>query len=145
MYDKAAERGVEGHWIRVELQIRRLHAENMIKSILNLDDVGRSFSGVVNNYIRFIRNDDINPSRCSNIQYWDRFLRTAEKIRILESVGIEYNLKRIVNYLDKQAGNSLQTLVRSQSGDVSDLLNLIMRPRNLSKKQIDLIRFHEGV
>lgn len=140
IYDKAAERGLaDQHWIRVELQIRNNLAKNMILSILHLKDVGKSFCGVVNNYIRFIKIDHTRKEKCSFLQWWSRFVQTAEKIKIFISVGVEYNLQRIENYLNNQVGNSLQTYVKCKDGVIDDLMKIITKPRNLSKKQKDLI------
>jgi len=145
MYDKARERGLEDgtHWIRTELQIRDTHALNTVRSILTTQDIGRTFTGIVNNYLRFVNPTHTRACKCSNKRWWDRFLHTAEKISIFTRVGIEYNLKNIKTWVDKQVGNSLQTWVRCSDGDIGELLEVISKPRLLSRKQKDLIAQYE--
>jgi len=143
-YDKAREQGIDDmHWIRCEMQLRRKNALGMIKSILALNDIGKSYCGVLNNYLRFIKRDDVNISRCSNLKWWNQFVKSANKIRIFERPGIDYNLGRITEYIDNQVGNTLQTFIKCFDGDLSELINIVMKDRKLNKKQLDLIGFYE--
>lgn len=141
IYDKNAERGfTEGHWIRCELQLRDELALAMVKKLLHFD-TGRCFTGVLNNYIRYIKNDDNEKWRCSTTNWWQKFINTAEKIKIYESVGVDYNLHRLEHFLDKQIGNSMYTYWKCCGSDVTKLLDIIKNHEGtLSIQQKNLIQ-----
>jgi len=90
IYDKAKERGhADGrHWVRLELQLRD---KNALGFIQNDTDIGKKFRGVVYNYLRYVipNENDTNKRRWSDTAYWQKFIQSAEKIRIYQKPGIE--------------------------------------------------------
>ncbi|MEI3018255.1 MAG: replication initiation factor domain-containing protein [Oscillospiraceae bacterium] len=111
-YDKAQERGgLEYHWVRCELQLRRERALAFLKL---KQSWGERFFGVLNNYMRFIvpSKTDTNRRRAPSPVWWEKFLLSVEKISLYTPKGVEYNLTKLERYLFNQAGNSIDTYIQ---------------------------------
>ena len=89
IYDKAQETGVEGHWIRFEIQLRDNRAHEAAKLFVSGVPVGSLASGIINNYFAIINNDDSNISRCSLQTWWSEWLQSTEKIRLTTEQSIK--------------------------------------------------------
>jgi len=141
IYDKAKERGhTDGrHWVRFELQLRDGNALGFIK---NDADIGGKFLGVVYNYLRYVipNKTDTNKRRWSDTTYWKKFIQSAEKIRIYQKPGIEYNEINLETFVLRNSGNSINVF-RKIYGDKNliSALDLIDRGANYSLKQQKLI------
>lgn len=122
IYDKAFERKKDGHWIRVELQLRNERAKNFVS--MN-ESIGEKYAGVLMQYLRFVdHNDsDINRWRSPTTDWWRDFLNNASGISIYEKPGVEYNYLNLENYVIKQAGNAIDTYIeiRGIDGLLEDL------------------------
>lgn len=111
IYDKAAERGLldGSHWIRVEMQLRDQLASSMAREILSDLDVGRSFCGVLRNYLTYRDpNGDSNRSRWPLADYWEKLLSGAAAVRLWTSPGVEYNVFRLERFLVRQCGAAIK-------------------------------------
>lgn len=112
IYDKAMERGfTDGrHWIRVELQLRRERATAFLTAP---GDIGEKFAGVLGNYLRYIDCDgyDGNRWRWPMKEYWVKLLAGAARIRLYQKPGTDYNIMNLENFVYKQAGNAITTLL----------------------------------
>lgn len=111
IYDKAAERGLQdgSHWIRVELQLRDKLAANMASEILLSQNIGRSFCGVLRNYLTYRSpNGDSNRSRWPLVDYWDNLLDGVCCVRLWSSPGVEYNVFRLERFLVDQCGAAIR-------------------------------------
>ncbi len=111
IYDKSKERGgLDYHWVRFELQLRRKIATNFITAP---GTVGFKFCGVINNYLRFItpNKNDTNRRRWASPEWWTNFLSHTEKISVFTKKDVEYNLDKVQRYVLDQAGNSIRTLI----------------------------------
>lgn len=112
IYDKAMERGgLDYHWVRFELQLRRSAATNFITTP---GTVGYKFCGVVNNYLRFIvpNKSDSNRRRWASPEWWAKFLSYTEKISVFTKKDVDYNLASIERYILHQAGNTIYTYIK---------------------------------
>ncbi|MFZ3208513.1 MAG: replication initiation factor domain-containing protein [Geobacteraceae bacterium] len=89
IYDKAQESGVEGHWIRFEIQLRDKRAHEAAKLFATGEPVGSLASGIINNYFAIINNDDSNISRCTLQTWWAEWLQSTEKIRLTTEQSIK--------------------------------------------------------
>ena len=110
IYDKAAERGLHdgSHWIRVEMQLRDKLASSMALEILSDLNVGRSFCGVLRNYLTYRDpNGDSNRSRWPLADYWERLLCGVDSVQIWSSPGVEYNVFRLERFLVDQCGAAI--------------------------------------
>jgi len=123
IYNKAAERGLTdgSHWIRVELQLRDDRAEAFARRFVACgeDSVGDTFLGILNNYLRFVvpQHDDSNRWRWPMADYWARFIGAAERVRLFQRPGTEYNLHDLENFVFKQAGNAISTYIDIKGED----------------------------
>lgn len=113
IYDKAAEKGKEEHWIRVELQLRDGRAAEFVRKSLDTP-LGELFSGVLAQYIRYVvRNDnDSNNRRWDTSDYWSAFLGDAQRISLYVAPGVEYNFDNLERYVVDQAGAAVAAYIR---------------------------------
>lgn len=112
IYDKAKERGgLDYHWIRFEIQLRRKAAVNFITTP---GTVGFKFCGVINNYLRFItpNKNDTNRRRWASPEWWTNFLSHTEKVSVFAKKDVEYNLAKVERYIRDQAGNTIFTYIK---------------------------------
>lgn len=113
-YDKAAERLRDDikHWVRLEIRIKQENALQFIKE-LNNNSIGNLYYGVVNHYLRFVRpsKSDSNKQRWETQNWWLKFLGTAERISLWTKCDRNYNLKHCEDFVYKQAGSALDTLI----------------------------------
>lgn len=111
-YDKAQERGgLDYHWVRCELQLRR---ERAFAFLSLKESWGDRFFGVLNNYLRFIvpSKTDTNRRRAPSPAWWDNFLQSLDKISLYTPKGVDYNLTKLERYVFNQAGNSIETYIQ---------------------------------
>lgn len=146
IYDKALERGyVDGeHWVRFEIQLRRDRCINFIREVLDTGDIGYITTGVINNYLRYVKLDKTRIERCGLAPYWKRFLLHTEKISIFSKVGTEYNLYQLEDYIYRQCGNAIKTLhdIKGSIGFWHELAE--NRPEDINPKYIELLK-QEGI
>lgn len=146
-YDKAKERGdFESHWIRCEQILKHDRALAFLQVLAdNPKDLGRIFSGILLNYIRFAkRTNDPNRSRWPTERWYLKFLGECEKIRLYSKKDVEYNMFRLKSYLQHQAGNSLETLIRCEG--LEGLRKIIIgKDSHLNADQLRLIEEYEGL
>lgn len=143
IYDKRAERGYKleemPNWTRIEVRLRHENAVGFCDKFVFGADVGYLFTGVLNNYLRFVVNSsDTNKSRLKTAPYWQKLLSHTEQIKVFESVGVEYDYSKFENYLFNICGSSIVTYLKTHS--VEDLLNEIsLRNIKLNKRQQILV------
>lgn len=139
IYDKAQERGgLDYHWVRAELVFRRDRAAAFIKKYSECKNIGQVYSGVMRNYLRFIKMDSTRRERCSTIAWWDAWLDDVDKISLYTKKDIEYNLPRLEHYIVHQCGNSIDTLIQCIGLD-STLELIDKRDSQLNSNQRQLI------
>lgn len=115
-YNKKAERGRDDvdHWIRFEIQLRNDRAFQFLKRYFELGcDIGRTFSGVVSNYLNFVKpiKSESNKARWPVCSWWSKFLGNAAAISIYSEKDVEYNIFRLSNYVFENAGNAVATAI----------------------------------
>jgi len=146
IYDKAKERGYtdDRHWIRLELQLRD---KNALGFIQNDTAIGLKFLGVVSNYLRYVMPNatDTNKRRWHDTEYWQNFIRSAEKIRIYQKPGIDYDERNLEAFVLRNSGNSINVF-RKIFGDANLIraLDIIDCEAKYSLKQKKLIEKYEG-
>ena len=141
IYDKAFERGYDRsvHWVRWEMQLRNDRAYNFIRQLTDLS-VGILFRDVIINYIRFVTPEegDSNKKRWQMRKYFADFLGDATAISLYTPKKVDYNLAACEDYVYKQCGNSLDTLITIK-GVTAVLKELRQRKPARSVKYKDLI------
>lgn len=116
IYDKAMEKGFPDlHWVRVELQLNHARADEFVRRLMadNGLYIGDVYRGVVLNYVRYVEpsDTDSNRWRWPLKDYWQRFIDSAEPIRVWISPGKEYNMANVERYVYGQACESIKTLI----------------------------------
>lgn len=71
-------------WVRCEFEFHDSKAASVFNDFCDMDDDDYSghMSEVINNYVSFIKKDDINRSRCSVKRWWASFMGTAKRTRL---------------------------------------------------------------
>ena len=143
IYDKRAERGYSPddmpNWSRIEIRLRHEDAEGLCNKLSSGYDVGYLYTGLLNNYLRFVVNSsDRNKSRLKTAPYWQKLLSHCEKIKVFESAGVEYDYSKFENYLFNTCGSSIITYLTTHT--VDEFMNeLSQRNIKLNKRQKILV------
>lgn len=116
IYNKAMEREFDGHWIRAEFQLRDDAADSFIANLLNYQDIGRVYGGVLLNYLRYTAkapDPEIshNYDSLKTVKWWDEFVGTSEKIKNVTVGGLEYNIDTLHDFISRQCASSIRTYV----------------------------------
>ena len=117
VYDKAQESGVEGHWIRFELQLRDKRAHEAARLFASGESIGALATGIINTYFAIINDDDSNKSRCSLQSWWSEWLQSTEKIRLSTEQAIKLVSDTMV-FIKRQYAPSL-AMIKEHLGGVS--------------------------
>lgn len=142
IYDKAAEKNVDGHWIRVEMQMRDEIAIGFLQGMSRIEPLGPHACGVLNNYLRYVTPDGQNMSRWPLAYYWAEFTRSMAAIRCWSAPGVNYDISHLSHYIINQAGNALDCYIKIFG--VSDLIReLGARSIRHSPKYDRLLREYE--
>ena len=111
IYDKAAEKQVDGHWIRVEMQMRDEIAVGFLSGMSG--GLGDHACGVLNNYLRYVEPaEGQNMSRWPMTPYWAKFTNEMQAVRCWSAPGVDYDLMHLSNYIINQAGNALDCYLK---------------------------------
>lgn len=143
VYDKSYERGYRGDehftWNRFEIQMRNDRALNFIK-LLDSDNLGEIFCGVIVNYLRIVKPDknDSNKRRWHTKKWFSEFIGHAECISLFTKCDLEYNLAKCEDFVYRHCGNALDTLIEIK-GTEKVLEELKERKPARSQKYIQLI------
>ena len=114
IYDKAAERGEDGHWIRVELEVKRKRACHVAAKFVE-GGVGFILC-LIRGYLEFkepVR--DANKSRWPVAAWWAQFLGFFRKLRLCLPKPAR-SLARVYGWIRHQVAPSLALLTRAQGG-----------------------------
>ena len=141
IYNKALERKYDGHWIRVEFQLRNDAALSFYMRALEMGEIGKTYYGMLMDYLRFTRKPNTvnHTERTIVCRWWQTFCCNAKRIRGFYLGGLEYNMERLIDYLHKQVASSAVTYLETHDGDVLSLLSKFMGAK-LNKRQEMLIK-----
>lgn len=116
IYDKKLESNGAIDAVRLETVLRNDKAKNFVVEYMKLENFGNlAFlaNKVINNYIRFIKKNDENISRCSNAEWWEAFLLTCEKISL--SKGKEsVTLEKVCSWMERQCASALKLIIETK-------------------------------
>lgn len=140
IYDKALERGVDGHWIRCEFQLRDEAADSFIANYLSFGDIGLTYGGVLLNYLRYTTKAP-DPEKSHNYDsirtaaWWSKFVGTSQKIHNVTVGGLPYNLESLEDYISTQCASSIRAFIEVSSLDrLLDIVN--HTPYSSKQKQL---------
>lgn len=149
IYNKALQMGQEGHWLRLEFQLRNDNAMSWYLNWLSYEDrIGELFAGVMLDYLRFVelpKDMDMaavkalrHQARLPTAWWWNRFLQTCNRIPQMYLPGEEYDMRRLQRAV-KQSASSVKALLLLNGGDFSAYINDVNKAK-LNRYQRDLIR-----
>lgn len=113
IYDKAAERGIDGHWVRCEGQYRNENAHKVAQMINDESlNVGRVYCGLLRGFLNFLipSSTDTNKARWKTAVWWLDLLDNAEKLK-LSVTKPEPSLERSAAWIRKQVAPTIATLL----------------------------------
>jgi len=142
IYNKALEKGLDGHWIRAEFQFRNDTALSFYMRALELGSIGQAYQGMLYDYLRFTKeqNNRVDHQNRLNVcRWWLTFCANAKKIKGFYIGGVEYNLSNCKEYLRRQVSSSAITYLAATQGNSDDLMRLF-EGATLNKKQEFVVR-----
>lgn len=140
IYDKAAQKGVDGVWIRTELECRDNRANVLAHHLMGSKELGAIAAGVLKNYVAFVEpSGDSNKSRWSVTPWWSNFLGEIERIK-LSGQKVERTIEQVKDWVKKQVAPSLALLFKHWSGDYDEFEKLILQgERRLTPRHIAML------
>ena len=146
IYDKALERTengkqYDGHWLRVEMQLRNDAALSFYLNWLRTGDIGHCYSGMLIDFLRFTTEPNLNnhhQDRLKTTKWWSNFTNNAEKIKGIYLGGRSYNLDDACRYIRTQAGSTIKTIVECCGGDYGVIEGLVS-DITLNKRQHNFV------
>jgi DNA relaxase NicK len=114
IYDKAAEQGISGHWIRCEGQYRNENANQVAMMIRDAGlEIGSIYCGLLRGYLNFLKpsKTDTNKSRWKVATWWFNLLQGADKLK-LSVQKAEPTMKRKKEYFTKQCAPTMAMLFK---------------------------------
>ena len=120
IYDKAAEQGIEGQWIRCEGQYRQENAHLVAQLIHDAKfDIGPVFCGLLRGYLNFLTpsKTDTNKSRWATAQWWLDLLNGAEKLK-LSVIKPAPSMERSLDWFKRQVAPNFAMLLKYYGSDV---------------------------
>lgn len=139
IYDKAAEQGVQGHWVRCEMVFRGKNSLSFFQQLSDGRPVGELSAQVLNDKIQFIERDDSNISRCSVCKWWSDFVDTILSLHLVSRPELVHSVSRIRSWLVDQVAPSMSVIV--QTFGVERLVEIALSAQSrLSSQQRALVR-----
>lgn len=119
LYDKALEqmqkgnwkRNAKGHWVRVEMVMRRENAVGFLHEAVKAESIGKLTAQVLNDKFRFIERDDSNISRCAVSEWWADFVEEVGSVVIWSRTVIQHPLHRVETWIRSQVSTSMAMIV----------------------------------
>jgi len=123
IYDKAAEQKEEGHWIRVELELKKHQASAAVDTFL--EGGFRALNGFLRAYLDFKEPQaDTNRRRWPTVAWWEAFLQGVAKCGpSLHKVATTLEIK--ARWLLDQVATSLSMVVEHMEGDLDFVLRMV--------------------
>lgn len=115
VYNKAQEAGVEGSWIRFELELRKQRSQEAARLLGGGMMAGSLATGIINQYFAVVQRDDSNISRCPLQPWWANWLLTTEKIS-LGSAPVSKSIDDTMAFIKKQYAPSLAMIHQHLGG-----------------------------
>ena len=148
IYDKSYERGFRGEehftWNRFEIQMRNDRAFNFI-NLLDEDNVGKIFTGVIINYLRVVKpnKSDSNKRRWQTKKWFSDFINNAERVSLFTKCEEDYNICKLEDFVYRHCGNGIDTLIEIKGLDTV-LSELKANKPERSQKYQQLINQNEA-
>lgn len=134
IYDKAAEQGIEDHWVRVEMVLRSNNSLSFVGHAASGVPVGQLAAQVLNDKFKFIERDDSNISRCTVCSWWSDFVQEVSFLHLSVRKDVSHPIERVEQWVNHQVAPSLVML--NDTLGWAHLFEMIMAARDrLSDRQ----------
>lgn len=135
IYDKAMEQNLPGIWYQMKLEIKDDRAEVLQNILLFETGVGRVFSSILNQYIRFvIPNADTNKSRWETEKWWLDLVNSVDKLSLTKKPK-DKTIEEVRNWIKQQIGPTLAMLMIYDEGELTSFFNIIDSGRRRLKQR----------
>lgn len=109
-------------WVRWEIVLKNEKADLFTGYVVDGIDFGCCIRSVLSNYMRLIKIDDVNRSRCSVLPKWKRFIDSVESLSL--SIPREgRTVGKARNWIERQVMPTLSGLIYAYQGDMSFIYN----------------------
>jgi len=139
--DRVLDEGLD-HWVRVEIQMRKEHANAVAFMIAkNPDSIGDCVLGILNNYVTFCVKSkvDSNKARWKVAKFWEKFLNGVGKIS-LSMDAPELSIERSESWIVRQTTPTLAMLYTAFEGDMTKFTNYLINGVNkMDDKHLEII------
>ncbi len=124
VYDKQLEQNnkasdpdkvINEKWIRWELELKDARANIAADFLIQRKQIGCIVMEVLNNYVRYIINDDSNRSRCSSHPLWEKFVGAVGKLRLFVAAA-EKTIRDKKRWLIRQCMPTIAAVIISDGG-----------------------------
>jgi len=133
VYDKALQQGLDIPWYRMELEIKDDRAEVLQWVLLFEDEIGRTVTGIINNYIRFVTpTRDKNKSRWPTAPWWQSLIDETNVVKLTRKPD-EKGVEEVREWVRQQIGPTLAMIVMYDEGDLGPILEIISAGRHRLK------------
>jgi phage replication initiation protein len=135
IYDKAMEQGLPDTWYRMELEIKDDRAEVLQNILLFETGVGRIFSSILNQYIRFLTpGTDTNKSRWETEKWWIDLVDSVDKLSLTKKPK-DKSIEEIREWVKLQIGPTLAMLMMYDEGELTKLFDIINSGKHRLKQR----------
>lgn len=129
-------------WNRVELQLRKEHANAVATVIANHErSIGKCVLGILNNYVTFCvkSSKDTNKARWAVAKFWTDFLDGVDKLPLTQ-VAPDLSIERSQEWIRRQATATLAMLYTAYDGDMMSFMNYLIDGTNkMDEKHREII------
>lgn len=144
-YDKAAQLGLSGHWVRAEIEYKGERAVRACQALLDGMSAGELFFSTMNTYFAVINLDDSNKSRCSYKDWWASWLQSTNKIKLTVAKKLK-KISDVVSWLARSVAPSLAMIREHFSNEesIEIMRGLFTSGKLRLKKRHEQILFNSG-
>lgn len=128
IYDKAVEQDQGGDsWVRVELELKRSHANSVLATIAYGAPLGETIAGILRAYHLFLTpsDTDSNRGRWDVAPWWDKWLGDCEAVRLTAHKREDRSVQEMVRWVELQVAPTLATIRRALGPHWAGLLESI--------------------
>lgn len=116
IYDKKLEQiskkkvsSTSSPWVRWEMELHKNRACAVAMLLIAGSSLSDLAIGVLANYLRLIKRDNVRDSRCSNTEKWDSFINGIRKVTLCQPIP-EKTLQEKKDWLRKQVAPTLSAV-----------------------------------
>jgi phage replication initiation protein len=123
IYDKAAQQQQEGHWVRVEMEVKGKRAPLLVDAFI--EGGPSALVGYLRGLLDFKEpGEHSERSRWNTVDWWENFLGFAEVVR-LSIAEQALTMERVMKWVNGQVAPTLAMVLKVHGGDLDVLLNVI--------------------